>query len=151
MPKLLGRIAIGVGLALVMIQLVPYGRNHTNPPVRTEPVWDAAETRALAKRACFDCHSNETRYPWYSNIAPVSWLTVGHVNDGRSELNFSAWGSYGERMKETRLRAICELCEHGAMPPASYALVHRDVALSRDQVRTICEWTAKESRRLAAK
>ncbi len=91
MPTLLGRLAMGVGIAALAIQVIPYGRNHTNPPVRQEPAWSSPETRALAKRGCFDCHSNETRYPWYSNIAPVSWLTERDILEGRSKLNFSEW------------------------------------------------------------
>jgi mono/diheme cytochrome c family protein len=74
---------------LVLIQLVPYGRAHTNPPVVQEPAWDAPATRALVERACFDCHSNQTRWPWYSNVAPTSWLVQNDVDNGRRHLNFS--------------------------------------------------------------
>ena len=77
LKKVLGFGLLAVVGLFVLIQLAPFGRNHTNPPVVQEPSWDSAETRALAKRACFDCHSNETVWPWYSNIAPVSWLGVG--------------------------------------------------------------------------
>ena len=93
----------------------------------------------------------QTNWRWYTYVAPVSWLTVGHVNDGRAELNFSVWGRYATRMKETRLRAICEQCEKGTTPIATYAFVHRDVKLSRDQVRAICEWTKLEGQRLVSK
>ncbi len=81
--------AAGFGL----LQLVPYGRNHTNPPVAAEPAWASAQTRALAVRACFDCHSNETTWPWYSNVAPVSWLIQRDVDEGRRRLNFSEWNT----------------------------------------------------------
>ena len=73
MKKLMIVVAVLAGLFLA-IQFVPYGRDHSNPPVIGEPTWNSPETRALAVRACFDCHSNETVWPWYSNIAPVSWL-----------------------------------------------------------------------------
>jgi hypothetical protein len=125
MPKLLGRIAIGLGLALVLIQLVPYGRNHTNPPVRIEPVWDRPETRALAKRACFDCHSNETRYPWYSNIAPVSWLTERDTLEGRGKLNFSEWDHPQKDAKEAS-----EEVEKGEMPLWFYLPLHPEANLT---------------------
>jgi len=89
----LKRILIGIVLAgvivLIAIQLVPYGHAHTNPPVTGDPQWDSPQTRELAKRACFDCHSNETVWPWYSNIAPVSWLIQHDVDEGRSRMNFS--------------------------------------------------------------
>src|SRR5689334_17002284 len=87
------RLALGAVVALVaalvVIQLFPYGRSHTNPPVRGEPAWNNPDTRTLAVRACYDCHSNETRWPWYTNAAPVSWLAQYDVDKGRRELNFS--------------------------------------------------------------
>jgi hypothetical protein len=83
-----GVVLIG---ALLLIQLVPYGRDHDNPPVQSEPPWDSPDTRALARQACFDCHSNETEWPAYANIAPVSWLVQRDVDEGRAVLNFSEW------------------------------------------------------------
>ena len=112
----------------VAIQLVPYGRSHTNPAVTAEPTWDSAQTRALAVRACFDCHSNETEWPWYTNIAPVSWLTQRHVTEGRSKLNFSTWGS-GNQEAEGVDRQISS----GAMPPWDYLLLHPDARLSYEE------------------
>ena len=102
--KSIRRVSIGV-IALVLlallIQLIPYGRDHTNPPVMQEPQWDSPQTRALTKRACFDCHSNETVWPWYSNVAPVSWLIYRDVSKGREHFNFSEWDMHpsesGER------------------------------------------------------
>ena len=76
---------------VIGIQVVPYGRNHTNPPVTAEPRWDSPETRAVVERACFDCHSNETNWPWYSKVAPVSWLMQHDVDAARAKLNFSEW------------------------------------------------------------
>ncbi|MCX7782465.1 MAG: heme-binding domain-containing protein, partial [Meiothermus sp.] len=81
-----------LALVLLAIQLVPYGRDHQNPPVVAEPPWDSPQTRALFVRACADCHSNQTRWPWYSHIAPVSWLVQRDVEEGRSKLNLSLWG-----------------------------------------------------------
>ena len=125
MPKLLRQVLFGVGIALVVIQVVPYGRNHTNPPVRQEPNWNTAQTRALAKRACFDCHSNETRYPWYSNIAPVSWLTERDTLEGRSKLNFSEW----DRPQEDADHAAEEV-RKGEMPLWFYVPLHSEARLS---------------------
>lgn len=113
-------IALGATAAAIIgflaIQLVPYGRNHTNPPVQSEPQWDSVRTRELAAKACFDCHSNETHWPWYSNIAPISWQTQDHVDEGRDELNFSEW----DRDQESD--DIVEEFRDGAMPPRSYKL-----------------------------
>ena len=76
---------------VVLIQLIPYGRNHTNPPPTKEPAWNSAATRELFRRACFDCHSNETVWPWYAYVAPSSWLVQNDVDGGRRHLNFSEW------------------------------------------------------------
>ncbi len=129
---------------------------HMNPPLDETQTLEATtevplEVSAVFARSCNDCHSNKTNWRWYTHVAPVSWFTVGDVNDGRSELNFSLWGTYGRRMKQTRLSAICDHIKQGTMPLASYALVHLGVMPSPDEVRTICEWTERESRRLAAK
>ena len=119
------RIAVGLLGTFLVIQLVPYGRDHTNPPVTGEPTWDAPETRALAKQACFDCHSNETEWPAYASVAPASWLVQRDVNEGRAVLNFSEWTSPQAEAKE----AAAEVLE-GEMPPAAYMLVHAHARLN---------------------
>ncbi len=119
------RIGIGVLGTLLAIQLVPYGREHANPPFTGEPTWDAPETRTLAKQACFDCHSNETEWPAYASIAPVSWLVQHDVDEGRAVLNFSEWPRPQKEAKE----AAEEVLE-GEMPPAAYTLVHAHARLS---------------------
>ncbi|HEX7975152.1 MAG TPA: heme-binding domain-containing protein [Anaerolineales bacterium] len=117
----------------LVIQIIPYGHNHANPPVVSEPTWDSAQTRALAKRACFDCHSNESTWPWYSNIAPVSWLIQRDVDEGRSSLNFSEWGGSGNR----RLREISRVVLEGQMPPAIYLLQHPNAKLTDAEIQQL--------------
>ncbi|MBK7895859.1 MAG: heme-binding domain-containing protein [Candidatus Promineifilaceae bacterium] len=120
----------GVILAVagfVVIQLVPYGRNHTNPPVLSEPNWDSPETRALAERACYDCHSNETAWPWYSNVAPVSWLVQHDTEEGREHLNFSEWDQGG---KPRELEEMWEVIQEGEMPPAIFLPTHPEARLT---------------------
>lgn len=123
------RIALGLLGTFVVIQLVPYGRDHTNPPIAGEPAWDTTTTRALAKQACFDCHSNETEWPAYASIAPVSWLVQHDVDEGRAALNFSEWTrpqqEAGDAPKELR---------DGDMPPAAYKLVHAHARLGAADV-----------------
>jgi hypothetical protein len=109
---------------LVVIQLVPYGRSHTNPPVTAEPTWDRPETRDLARRACFDCHSNETSWPWYANIAPASWLAQRHVTEGRRALNFSEWDR-----PQREAREAAESVREGEMPTRDYLLIHPEARL----------------------
>ncbi|MFN2166454.1 MAG: heme-binding domain-containing protein [Anaerolineae bacterium] len=116
--------AIIVICGFVLIQLVPYGKNHTNPPVSQEPTWDSPQTRELAMRACGDCHSDNTVWPWYSNIAPVSWLVYNDTMEGRSRFNFSEMN----RRQETEDAARVVLS--GQMPPAQYLLMHPSARLT---------------------
>lgn len=122
------RISLGLLATALAIQLVPYGRNHGNPPVTGEPSWDAPETRALATRACFDCHSNETRWPAYAAVAPASWLVQHDVNEGRAALNFSEWTRPQEEAKEAS-----DAVREGEMPPAAYTFVHGHARLTADE------------------
>ena len=112
-------------LAFVAVQFVPYGRDHVNPPVGAEPSWDSPDTRALAKEACFDCHSNETDWPAYSRVAPISWLIQRDVSEGRAALNFSEW----QRPQEEATEAAEEVLE-GEMPLQMYRLMHAHARLS---------------------
>lgn len=112
----------------VVLQLVPYGRDHTNPPIVAEPKWDSPATRALAKRACFDCHSSETVWPWYANIAPASWLVYRDVVGARAEFSFSDWN-----IKPARLRRIVSVLNAGEMPPKQYLLLHPEARLTADE------------------
>jgi len=109
----------------VVAQLVPYGRDHSNPRVVSEPSWDRPSTRALASRACFDCHSNETRWPWYSHVAPTSWLLQHDVDRGREELNFSEWNRRYDEADEAG-KAVAG----GEMPPRAYLLLHPEARLT---------------------
>ncbi|HTI29699.1 MAG TPA: heme-binding domain-containing protein [Methylomirabilota bacterium] len=113
---------VGV-VGLIGMQFVPYGRDHTNPPVVSEPAWDSPATRATAVKACFDCHSNQTVWPWYSNIAPASWLVQHDVDEGRSHLNFSTW-------KPGDGEEASEMVSSGRMPPFQYRLAHPEANLS---------------------
>ena len=122
---LIGGLAIGAGAFLVM-QLVPYGRDHSNPPVVSEPTWDSPQTRDLAERACFDCHSNETVWPWYSNVAPISWLVQHDVEEGREKLNFSTWAQGGGEEADEMTEVIAE----GEMPMPIFLLTHAEARLT---------------------
>lgn len=112
----------GIGLA---IQLVPYGRATTNPAVLAEPTWDSSETRELFFRACADCHSNETEWPWYARIAPASWLMKWDVEEARSHFNVSEWGRKGNHGDEA-----AELVRKGDMPLWYYLPAHPEAQLT---------------------
>ena len=110
---------------LAVVQAVPYGANHTNPPVRVEPPWDSERTRRLAGRVCFDCHSNETVWPWFSHVALISWVIQRDVEQGRRVVNFSEWD---RRQHEARDSA--GTLRRGEMPPRRYVWLHPGVRLS---------------------
>jgi hypothetical protein len=118
-------IGIAVVVVFLGIQLVPYGRAHTNPPVRQEPPWDSPQTRELTVRACYDCHSNETTWPWYSYVAPTSWLIQRDVDQGRREVNYSEWDRPQREARES-----AETVQRGTMPPWYYTLLHPAARLS---------------------
>lgn len=128
---------VGIAVAVIaggflLIQLMPYGRNHANPPVESEPNWDSPETRALAQTACFDCHSNETDWGrWYESVAPASWLVQRDVEEGRQHLNFSEWNTGG---KPREADELWEVVKYGSMPPAQYLLLHSEAKLTDQQI-----------------
>lgn len=125
MKKLLGTGILALIALFVLIQFVPYGRNHRNPPVQQEVTWNSAAAEAIARRACYDCHSNETNWPLYSNIAPLSWLIQRDVLEGRRALNFSEAGR-----GESETEDIAEVIQKGEMPPLQYILLHPSARLT---------------------
>jgi hypothetical protein len=111
-------------------------------PSVPQPVLDTLQ------RACFDCHSNETTWPWYSRIAPASWLVAYDVEEGRSQMNFSGWTSYNPFDRADLLDEICDLAARREMPLWQYRLLHKDAALSDADIQAVCAWTEAEAERL---
>ena len=120
----------GLVAGFVLIQFVPYGRDHTNPPVTAEYQWKSAEAKAVAQGACYDCHSNETVWPWYTNIAPSSWLVQRDVDEGRDNLNFSEWPAGAAIVTAAIGAGIAEVVAEGEMPPFQYKIAHGEARLS---------------------
>jgi len=108
------------------------------------------QVAAILDRSCNDCHSNETRWPWYSNVAPVSWFVIDHVDEGRQNLNFSEWSRYTQRDVDGMLKQICQEVKAGAMPLSSYTPLHPGSKLSAEDVKILCDWTSAERARIAA-
>jgi mono/diheme cytochrome c family protein len=128
MHRILTKALLAVVVLILVIQVVPYGRNHSNPPVQSEPAWDPPETRALARRACFDCHSNETVWPGYANIAPMSWLIQHDVDEGREKLNFSEW-----QRPQKESHEAAKTVREGEMPPWIYVPLHPEARLNAEE------------------
>ena len=120
------RATVGLLVLFVLMQVVPYGRSHTNPATTKEPSWDSQATRRLFMNACGDCHSNKTAWPWYTNIAPVSWLTQNDVDGGRSQFNVSNW----DRPQDVSAGDMTETIRNGSMPPWFYKPLHPKSSLS---------------------
>lgn len=150
MRKWLKRILWFLVVVLVLIQFVPVKR--TNPPEDATRTLEARApipppVKAVLDRACLDCHSNRTRWPWYSGVAPVSWLVIHDTNEGRSELNLSEWPK--DPLREAKkLRELCDEVTSGDMPLWQYVLIHRDAALTQAERESLCQWAKGTAVRL---
>lgn len=156
MGRMLKWAGVGTVVLLVAAQLIRPEK--TNPAVHEERTIQAnlvvtPEVGAIFGRACQDCRSYSTQWPRYSDVAPVSWFVVGHVNHGRQHLNFSDWmqaNLHGQRKDVAeKLEAICKEVSSGGMPLASYAFLHGEARITREDARTVCEWAKTEQQRLA--
>jgi Haem-binding domain len=137
MKKWLKRIGLGILAILIVAQFVPVER--TNPAERGQPS-APAEVQAILHRSCYDCHSNETDWPWYSQVAPASLLMAHDVQEGRREVNFSTWEKYDERRKTRKLKEIAEQVEKGDMPLWYYLPLHPEAKLSAAERELIIKW-----------
>jgi hypothetical protein len=139
------RKKIFVGLAVVFIFMQFFTIDKTNPPVEAgvdmvnvEQV--PTDVAGILKTSCYDCHTYESVYPWYTNVAPVSWWIKKHIDEGRDELNFSEWGSYSLRRKDHKLDEIVEMIDEEEMPLPSYLIAHGDASLSTEQKAQLVDW-----------
>jgi hypothetical protein len=131
------RILVGAAILLAALQLVPVGRS--NPPVESE-VPAPTNVRGALRRACYDCHSNETVWPWYSRVAPFSFLIAHDVKSGREELNFSTWNRLATEQQVKKLKKSWEEVAEGEMPPWTYVAMHRGAALSTEDRAALRAW-----------
>ncbi|MGH9276204.1 MAG: heme-binding domain-containing protein [Acidimicrobiales bacterium] len=130
--RVLKRVVVGMAAVFVALQLVPYGWRHPNPPVTQAVVWPSPEIEQLARGACYDCHSNETEWPVYSYVAPMSWLVRRDVEAGRHDLNFSEWDR-----DEGEADDAADAIDDGSMPPRQYRLMHADARLTAEEKATL--------------
>lgn len=152
MRKLLRLTAIVLFVLLIGMQLMRPAR--TNPPVDQSQTIEAKTqmtppVQDIIDRSCNDCHSNKTVWPWYTNVAPISWWIVGHINDGRRNLNLSEWTKLDRDRQAKKLQQICDEVQDGAMPLPSYLPMHSKAKLSEQDKKTICDWTEAERARLS--
>ncbi|MFN2499353.1 MAG: heme-binding domain-containing protein [Pyrinomonadaceae bacterium] len=143
-------ILLAVGFVILQFFRMP----RTNPAIDSRQTIEShlqvsPQVAAMLDRSCNDCHSNKTRWPWYTNVAPVSWFVIGHVNDGRRDLNFSNWGSHDKDKQSRRLRDMCELVGDGAMPLSTYTPLHPGSKLSPEDKKMFCDWANSERTRIS--
>ncbi len=154
MKKILVRI---VGIVFILFVLIQVKRpDRTNPPVDVAAVYTAhvnvpEDVKAIVTRACYDCHSNETKWPWYSNVAPVSWLVAMDVEEGRKHLNFSEWGSYKKGRMIKKLAEIEGEVTTGAMPMPKYVTIHPEAVLTDADRERLSKWAIDEGERLSGR
>lgn len=146
------KIAVVI-LFVLFIAIQFYRPDFTNPPVVEGENLLAGNqvsdnVKSILVRSCGDCHTNETKYPWYSKISPSSWFLADHINEGRRQLNFSNFNTYEPRRKAKKLDEICEQIESNEMPLPSYLWIHRDAKLSEEEIKTLCDWTKQEREKL---
>ncbi|MBT8305928.1 MAG: heme-binding domain-containing protein [Maribacter sp.] len=144
--KIIKKIAWVLLLVLIVMQFYRPEKNlehgnhtaiflkETNPP---------EEVKLILKNTCYDCHSNNTKYPWYNNIAPVSYWLADHVKHGKGELNFSDWENYSNKKKDHKLEEVVEVIEENAMPLKEYTWTHAEARLTDEQKQAIVDWVKK--------
>ena len=143
--KFLTRKNILYTLLLIFVIMQFFRIDKTNPPVVQELDFinitqPSSEIAAMLKAACYDCHSHEVKYPWYTNIAPVSWWIKGHIDHGISELNFSEWGNYSPKKANHKMEESYEKVENKSMPLTSYLIAHSEARLSEEQRAQLVEF-----------
>ncbi|MCK9403995.1 MAG: heme-binding domain-containing protein [Chitinophagaceae bacterium] len=133
----------GIIVAGIAIQFIQPARNTSGQVLPTEIASIApipVNVLALLKSACYDCHSNNTYYPWYANVQPIGWILNNHIQTGKKELNFSDFGSYSLRRQQSKLKSIASQITDGAMPLISYTLLHKNAQLTKDDKALILNW-----------
>ncbi|WP_435623427.1 heme-binding domain-containing protein [Flagellimonas sp.] len=146
MKKSLKIIVLVLLLGFVGIQFFPTSQNQSNTIPKTDfmLVNDVPkQVERIITTSCYDCHSNNTDYPWYNKVQPVAWFLEDHVTHGKEELNFNEWADYSNRRKNSKLKSIISQIENGEMPLWSYTLIHREAKLSEDERNTVLDWVSK--------
>lgn len=140
------KIGLIVLVVIIAIQFIQPARNESGKALSSDisKVYNVpAPVHSVLKNACYDCHSNNTNYPWYSNIQPFGWWLASHIKRGKEELNFSEFGNYSERRQRSKLFSVEKSIEDGTMPLPSYALIHKESRLTKEQKGIIIDWADK--------
>ena len=133
-------------IVFVGIQFIPTKRNQSENVPKTDFIIVNNAPKNIKntfQTSCYDCHSNNTSYPWYNKVQPVAWLLENHIEEGKAELNFSEWNNYSDRRKKSKLKSIISQIEDNKMPLSSYTIIHKNANLSIEQKNEIINWISK--------
>jgi len=151
MKKTLKLLVIVIAALIVLIQLYRPERFYTGEITSdhiTKKLTVPANVENIFKRSCYDCHSNQTTWPWYSGVAPISWFVISDVTRGRAKMNFSEWGKYSQNKQSIKLDKICDQITDGNMLLKQYLYIHKDAVLSQQEKDILCNWAKSESDKL---
>jgi hypothetical protein len=144
--KIVKIIAVVLLVAFVGIQFVPTERNQSDVVPKTDFMLVNSvpdHIKSKLQTSCYDCHSNNTQYPWYNKVQPIAWFLEDHIKEGKAELNFNEWDSLSNRRKKSKLRSIIKQIESGEMPMASYTLIHREASFSEAEKQELIQWVER--------
>ena len=145
--KWMKRILLALLIVLILIQFIRPEKNNSDQlsiTHMTNTFYVPVSAQNILQAACYDCHSNKTNYPWYSNVQPFGWLLAKHIRQGKEELNFSEFGSYSLRRQISKLNSIAKSVENGSMPLTSYTMMHKNARLSKNDKQLIIDWATKK-------
>lgn len=152
--KILKKVLLGLFIVFILIQFIRPAYNTIGqvlPTDITKIINVPDKIMGVFKNSCYDCHSNDTRYPWYVNIQPMGWIMADHIKTGKANLNFSEFGTYSKRKQANKLRSLAETVNDGSMPISSYTIMHTDAKLSEENKKLITDWVAKTRDSLSMK
>ncbi len=152
--KLFKKILLLLLVVFVAMQFISPARNVSGQGLQvdvTKTIKVPDKVLDILKNACYDCHSNDSRYPWYVNVQPMGWIMANHIKDGKKDLNFSEFRSYSLRKQQSKLKSIATQVKDGEMPILSYTIMHADARLSKEQKELIIDWAISTKDSLVAK
>ena len=145
---------LAILIVLVLVQFIQPARNKSGQalPKDITKMYRMPDTvQTILKNACYDCHSNNTAYPWYVNIQPMGWLMAKHIKDGKTDLNFNEFGGYSKRRQLSKLKSIGSSIKDGTMPLPSYTWMHKNARLTKNEKAIIIDWVTKTKDSLSIK
>ena len=149
----LKKISLALLVVLIVIQFIQPARNingHMTQGDITKQISVPSDVQSILKASCYDCHSNNTKYPWYANIQPMGWILAKHIKEGKADLNFDDFGNYITRRQSSKLKAIANSVKDGSMPLSSYTLMHSDAKLDDNEKQRIIDWALETKDSLEA-